>query len=203
MNEKMKKLLDYHLNRMGIEDRETAEYNLLNVFMPTVLEMESSGDYQAANKVSTAKGGFQFVEGSVVPALNRLERRIGKQDWGTDLRKHKDASKLTPEQQQLLFMGDLLEKKGSDQYMKKVMQGDKQGSMDAYYKLHHTAPDAATKKRAEEIFGNVYSEPQAMNQSTELEQLNEVLSYQVALGRGMKQTMAGFGLYEDKNKGRA
>ena len=107
----MQKLINFHLDRLGIEDKESATFNLKNVFMPTVLEMESSGDYQAANKVSTAKGGFQFIEGSVVPALNRLERRIGKQDWGSELRKHKDASKLSPEQQQLLFMADMLEKK--------------------------------------------------------------------------------------------
>ncbi len=93
----MQKLINFHLDRLGIEDKESATFNLKNVFMPTVLEMESSGDYQAANKVSTAKGGFQFIEGSVVPALlgsvvpalNRLERRIGKQDWGSELRKHK------------------------------------------------------------------------------------------------------------------
>ena len=155
---KMNQLVDWHLDRLGIEDKDSARHNLLNVFMPTILEMESSGNYQAANKVSTAKGGFQFIEGSVEPALNRLERRIGTQDWGAELRKHKDASKLTPEQQELLFMADMLEKKGSDEYMRKVMSGDKQGSMDAYYKLHHTAPDDATIKRAEKIFGEVYKE---------------------------------------------
>ena len=154
----MDQLVDWHIDRLGIQDKKSAKHNLLSVFMPTVLEIESSGNYQAANKVSTARGGFQFIEGSVEPALNRLERRIGKQDWGTELREHKDASKLTDEQQQLLFVADLLEKKGSDAYMKKVMAGDKQGSMDAYYDLHHTAPDEATTKRTEEIFGNVYDD---------------------------------------------
>ena len=155
---KMSQLVDWHLDRLEIEDKASAKHNLLNVFMPTVLEMESSGNYQAVNipqegkEATTAKGGFQFVEGSVEPALNRLERRIGKQDWGEELREHKDASKLTEQQQQLLFMGDLLEKKGSDKYMKQVMAGDKQGSMDAYYKLHHTDPDVKTKLRTEEEF---------------------------------------------------
>jgi len=159
----MGELVDFHLNRMEIEDKPRARHNLLNVFMPTVLEMESSGNYQAVNipqkgkEATSAKGGFQFVAGSVVPALNRLERRLGKQEWGADLRKHKDASKLTPQQQQLIFMADLLEKDGSDKYMKEVMKGDKQGSMDAYYKLHHTAPDEATTKRAEDLFGQVYN----------------------------------------------
>lgn len=169
----MQKLINFHLDRLGIEDKESATFNLKNVFMPTVLEMESSGDYQAVNipqkgkEATSAKGGFQFVAGSVVPALNRLERRIGKQDWGAELRQHKDASKLSPEQQQLLFMADMLEKDGSDQYMIKVMQGDKQGSMEAYYKLHHTAPDEATKKRAESIFGEVYKGDDMSNKQQE------------------------------------
>jgi len=154
----MDQLVDWHIERMGIQNPEAAKHNLLNVFMPTVLEIESSGNYKAANKTTTARGGFQFVQGSVEPALNRLERRIGKQDWGEDLREHKDASKLTPEQQQLLFVADLLEKEGSDAYMKKVLDGDKKASMDAYYKLHHTAPDEATTKRTEEIFGKVYDD---------------------------------------------
>ena len=210
----MQKLINFHLDRLGIEDKESATFNLKNVFMPTVLEMESSGDYQAANKVSTAKGGFQFIEGSVVPALNRLERRIGKQDWGTELRKHKDASKLTPEQQQLLFMADMLEKKGSDQYMTKVMQGDKQGSMDAYYKLHHTAPDEATKKRAEKIFGEVYKgdnmskeqkpeemQPIQTDREQQLEQANQVLSDEVAKNFTLDQVMYyGFGFEKKPNK---
>ena len=209
----MQKLINFHLDRLGIEDKESATFNLKNVFMPTVLEMESSGDYQAANKVSTAKGGFQFIEGSVVPALNRLERRIGKQDWGSELRKHKDASKLSPEQQQLLFMADMLEKKGSDQYMTKVMEGDKQGSMDAYYKLHHTAPDEATKKRAEKIFREVYKgdtmskeqQPEEMqpiqtDREQELEQANQVLSDEVAKNFTLDQVMYyGFG-FEKKPK---
>jgi hypothetical protein len=177
------------------------------------MESESAkyplGDYQAVNKESTAKGGFQFIEGSVEPALNRLEKRIGKQDWGEELRKHKDASKLTPQQQQLLFMGDLLEKKGSDEYMKKVMAGDKQGSMDAYYKLHHTAPDEATTNRAESIFGETYNpvEPK-MDIELEKKQLNQVISDQVGMQlgngfRGFSKTLEYmFGFMADSNDNR-
>ena len=217
---KMSQLVDWHLDRLEIEDKASAKHNLLNVFMPTVLEMESSGNYQAVNipqegkEATTAKGGFQFVEGSVEPALNRLERRIGKQDWGEELREHKDASKLTEQQQQLLFMGDLLEKKGSDKYMKQVMAGDKQGSMDAYYKLHHTAPDEATINRAESIFGETYDpvEQKPVEQKMDVElqkkQLNQVISDQVGmqLGNGFKgfsKTLEYmFGFMADSNDNR-
>ena len=46
---KMSQLVDWHLDRLEIEDKASAKHNLLNVFMPTVLEMESSGNYQAVN----------------------------------------------------------------------------------------------------------------------------------------------------------
>lgn len=216
----MQKLINFHLDRLGIEDKESATFNLKNVFMPTVLEMESSGDYKAVNipqegkEATSAKGGFQFVAGSVVPALNRLERRIGKQDWGKELRQHKDASKLSPEQQQLLFMADMLEKDGSDQYMTKVMQGDKKGSMEAYYKLHHTAPDEATIRRANQVFGEVYKgddmskENESMNvkpvqgeKEKQMEEANQVLSDEVGMGFGLDQVMYyGFNLKKEKNK---
>lgn len=216
----MQKLINFHLDRLGIEDKKSATFNLKNVFMPTVLEMESSGDYKAVNipqegkEATSAKGGFQFVAGSVVPALNRLERRIGKQDWGKELRQHKDASKLSPEQQQLLFMADMLEKDGSDQYMIKVMQGDKKGSMEAYYKLHHTAPDEATIKRADKIFGEVYKgdgmskenelinvKPVQGEKEKQMEEANQVLSDEVGMGFGLDQVMYyGFNLRKEKNK---
>ena len=216
----MQKLINFHLDRLDIEDKESATFNLKNVFMPTVLEMESSGDYKAVNipqegkEATSAKGGFQFVAGSVLPALNRLERRIGKQDWGKELRQHKDASKLSPEQQQLLFMADMLEKDGSDQYMTKVMQGDKKGSMEAYYKLHHTAPDEATIRRANQVFGEVYKgddmskENESMNvkpvqgeKEKQMEEANQVLSDEVGMGFGLDQVMYyGFNLKKEKNK---
>ena len=216
----MQKLINFHLDRLDIKDKKSATFNLKNVFMPTVLEMESSGDYKAVNipqegkEATSAKGGFQFVAGSVVPALNRLERRIGKQDWGKELRQHKDASKLSPEQQQLLFMADMLEKDGSDQYMIKVMQGDKKGSMEAYYKLHHTAPDEATIKRADKIFGEVYKgdgmskenelinvKPVQGEKEKQMEEANQVLSDEVGMGFGLDQVMYyGFNLRKEKNK---
>ena len=234
MNEDMKKLIEFHLNREGMEvgvSKEEATHNLHNVFMPTVLEMESSGNYQAVNipqegkEATSAKGGFQFVAGSVQPAINRLSRRIGMKPWMKEAIQHKDASKLTEEQQQLMFMADVLEKDGSDSFMKKVMEGDKQGSMDAYYKLHHTAPDDATKKRAKKVFGEVYGErltgdkegdnmltndgkgivKEGSKEHLELmqKQTNQVLSDEVAKGLTLKETMRiGLGFEQQLNSDR-
>ena len=150
-------LLTGHLKRFDIDNEEQAISNLLDVFTPAVLEIESSGDYQAKNKISTARGGFQFLQGSVEPALNRVEKYLGEQPWGAQLRIHKDASLLTPKQQTLLFIGDMLEKKGSDKLMQLVFNGDMEGMIKAYEVLHHTNADPKTKARARKIFKTYFN----------------------------------------------
>ena len=149
-------LVNSHLDRLKIVDKDTAINNLYNIFIPAVIEIESSGNPTAKNPNSTASGLFQFLEGSVVPALNRSEKYLGTLPWGDSLRKHKDASKLTPVQQTILFIGDMLEKKGSDNLMKKVFNGDMEGMIEAYEVLHHTAPDKATEDRARKIFNKYF-----------------------------------------------
>ena len=149
-------LVNFHLDRLKIVDKETAINNLYDIFIPAVIEIESSGNPTAKNPNSTASGLFQFLEGSVEPALNRAEKYLGTLPWGKELRVHKDASKLTPVQQTILFVGDMLEKTGSDSLMLRVFNGDIEGMIKAYEVLHHTAPDKATEDRAREIF-NQYS----------------------------------------------
>jgi len=125
-----------------------------------VLEIESKGDYQAINKEgSGARGGFQFLgkskkypRGSAIAALNRLEKYLGKREWGAELRKHGDASLLEPMQQTELFIGDMLEKEGSDKFMQLVFDGDMEGMIQAYEVMHHTNADPKTKARARKIF---------------------------------------------------
>ena len=152
-------LIGKHLSRFDVNNQSL--HNLLNVFTPAVLQIESSGKYdlpRGSNPKSSASGGFQFLKGSVEPALNRVEKYLGEQSFSKELRQHKDTSKLTPQQQELLFIGDLLEKKGSDKLMQGVMDGNKDSMLDAYYKLHHTNPDALTKKVAKREFNKVFSD---------------------------------------------
>jgi len=146
--------------RFNILNTDKAISNLLDVFVPAVLEIESKGDYQAINKEgSGARGGFQFLgkskkypRGSAIAALNRLEKYLGKREWGAELRKHGDASLLEPMQQTELFIGDMLEKEGSDKFMQLVFDGDMEGMIQAYEVMHHTNADPKTKARARKIF---------------------------------------------------
>jgi hypothetical protein len=196
--ENVLKLINAHITaknddgtpRFLITNKEKAINNLLNKFLPAVIEIESDGDPKAKSSISSASGLLQFLmpseeypKGSASPALNRVEKYLGKREWGEELRKHGDASLLTAEQQVELFIGNILEKtvvirdldadgniqynkKGKiltkkvpglgDKLMQKVFDGDMKGMLEAYYKIHHTNPDRATIKRAEKIFSKYF-----------------------------------------------
>jgi hypothetical protein len=139
------------IERLGVkpDDQEKA-YRNLEKFAELTRNTESSNNYTAVNRpvdgeeATTAKGAYQFVDGSIVPALNRLKRLIGEQPWMTDLRKSNDIFSLTNRQQDLLFFGDMFEKtvdgtKGlGDKLLKKIMKGDKNAMLQMYKKAHHT-----------------------------------------------------------------
>lgn len=121
------------------------------VFADKCFLLESSRDLIAINvpqegkEKSTAKGGYQFTNDSLITGYNRLERYkieferlpIIVQDW---------------EMQTTLFIANICQQKGSDAYIVKMLLKDKQGTKDLYAKFHHTNPDSATLKRMDEVF---------------------------------------------------
>jgi len=131
-----------------------AEENL-ETMAKLIGEVESNNNPKARNKTSSAKGEYQYTNASVVTAVNRLANRVGEENlpqWAKDSREHKDATKLTPLQQKILFYADTFEKPGSDEYLTKILSsGDQQALEDLYFKLHHTNPDEATNKRFAKI----------------------------------------------------
>ncbi len=142
-------VVDAHAHRFGVPI-DNARRNM-EKFAQFVAEVESDFNPTAKNKHSSASGLFQYVKGSVDPAVNRLKRYVDtdEYDWIAKASDTKDLSQLTPEEQLTLFAADILEKRGSDRYLKKILEsGDPKAMLLAYYKLHHTSPDAATKKRA-------------------------------------------------------
>ena len=70
--------------------------------------------------------------------------RIGKRDWIDKAKEHKDIFKLTPLQQDALFLGDIMEKtikktQGlGDKYIKRILKGDVKAMKDLYRIGHHT-----------------------------------------------------------------
>jgi len=78
---------------------------------------ESTLNPNAVNPQGGASGLFQFLGNSLGTAGNRLTNFLKKQkiqapDWLSNL--GTDASKLTPDQQAMLFLGDVREKPGAD-----------------------------------------------------------------------------------------
>jgi hypothetical protein len=141
-NPEYNKLLNIHLDRLGIDGKEKATQDL-NELSDFILETESDGDFNAANPNSSARGGYQFIKGSVVPAVNRLEKYFGPLPRFDEVRKTGDVRSLSPEDQTLLFMADILEKKGSDKLINNFLNADnKKDKQNAAYEiytvLHHT-----------------------------------------------------------------
>lgn len=126
---------------------------ILNVeyFATVVGIIENGGKVTGDNKTTSAEGLYQFVDGSIEPAINRILRTIPLQPWMAQVLKDKDMDKLTKDQQTLMFIADILEKRGSDKYTKSIMEGSRSAMLQAYLILHHTNPDPATKARAERI----------------------------------------------------
>lgn len=144
-------LVSKHSKRLNV-DIEKAFKNLMT-FSMVVGYMENRGELQGKNPLSSAKGLYQFIDGSIEPAINRTIRYIGERPWMDDLRISKDANTLNWEQQTLLFLGDILGKRGTDILMKQVMSsGDREAMKQVYLKYHHTKPDGNTLRRAEVIF---------------------------------------------------
>ena len=97
----------------------------LNNLSSVLLYIDSDGNFDAANPNNagvvdeqSARGGYQYKPPSVVPAVNRLERVMGPMPRFDEVRKTGDVRSLSPNDQTLLMMADILEKTA-------VVKGDK------------------------------------------------------------------------------
>jgi hypothetical protein len=132
----------------------------LNDLSSVLLYIESDGNFDAANPnkegvvdEQSARGGYQFKPDSIDPAIVRLERVMGPMPRFDIVKKTKDARDLSPEDQTLLVMADILEKTAVVNKEKRPGYGDTliQNYLDAetakekrdavyeiYKILHHT-----------------------------------------------------------------
>jgi hypothetical protein len=139
-----------HAYRLGVNGL-IAVSNML-YFADLVGQIENNGRLVGKNPTSSAKGLYQFIDGSIEPAINRLKRNIGHREWMEEALVRKDANLLTWEQQTLLFIANMLEQRGTDSYLLQLfMDGSKEAMEQLYYQFHHTNPDKATKERTRRI----------------------------------------------------
>jgi hypothetical protein len=153
------------VGRLGLPEEAVGAFTR---FADLVSDVESDGRTNAKNKITSASGAFQFVKGSVLPALNRMARFGDLPDWaselkeayekGVDTKQHqKLITNLNYEQQRDMFLADITEKtvkeKGyGDSLLKKIAEGSVDAMKELYYLGHHTNPDDATRKRVDKIF---------------------------------------------------
>jgi len=158
-------IMKAHSKRMGTDYDESTE-NALR-FSTFVGLIENSGQTYGANipeegvEQTNAQGLYQFIDdddkgqSSWQTGLNRAKKYLGPQDWISESYEYgKGGVNLaTRNQQTAVFLADLLEQKGSDDYMRPILEGDTDGWVDTYLKLHYKGtPTPATIKRAEEVY---------------------------------------------------
>lgn len=153
-------LFSGHLNRLGGDNPEAR--SRLTELASKVAMIESDGDMKAKNPDSSATGLYQFLvddskgQSALQTAVNRTKKYV-KADWLDEVARTGKVEDLSPEKQTILFFGDIMEKKGSDQYLKKLLDpnaSEKQindAMMDIYLNLHHTNPDKDTLERAKKF----------------------------------------------------
>jgi hypothetical protein len=142
-----------HLEIIEIEmDRLSKKINDKNLFVSNILKfcklvriIESDNNCLAKNKTSSAKGCYQFIDSALKTAYNRLNRY-----YNAPFKPILDCSK---NEQTALFLADMFQKKGTDNYLLSI--GNDFNMIDAsalYSKFHHTNPDQATIIRMNEFF---------------------------------------------------
>jgi hypothetical protein len=124
INDDVIKLQNKHLTQKKKDGTLRFTYNnieeaqeKLNDLSSVLLYIESDGNFDAANPndagvvdEQSARGGYQFKPKSIDPAIVRLERVMGPMPRFDIVKKTKDARDLSPEDQTLLVMADILEK---------------------------------------------------------------------------------------------
>lgn len=150
-------LLTRHLGRLGADSPEAR--SRLAELASKVAMIESDGNMRAKNKDSSATGLYQFLvddskgQSALQTAVKRTKKYV-QADWLDEVARTGKVEDLSAEKQTILFLGDILEKEGSDKYVKKLLDPNssekevKDSMMQIYLKLHHTNPDEATLKRA-------------------------------------------------------
>ena len=135
-------------------------------FLEFVKLTESDGNHLAKAKTSSAMSLFQFTTGSVPTAVNRLSNYMMRHHMGTvpgwaiELKERPHLLFETPETRQaILTLINIIERRGSDELLKKFLAGDMRVAKEIYFRHHHTEPDEATTRRAKRIFSKVFQSP--------------------------------------------
>ena len=152
-------MFERQMDRLGLEgkDRESFLTNM-SKFSDDTRMMESDDNPLAVNipqegkEATSARGAYQFTRDSVDTGKQRMRNLGYSDDYLSGV--SDDPTEWDPEQADAMFLSNIIAAPGSDEYLRGIGAGDKgkYGAREAYYKYHHTAPDEATTKRAQDYF---------------------------------------------------
>ena len=143
-----KTILEYAKTNYGFNDMQTM---VLNEFMSFVSSLESDNK-NIYNADGSAGGLFQFRTSGFITAINRfknINRKINPNYeipiWIEQALKHKDPTRLSPDEQKALALANFLEmpkseklrRDGSDELIKAVANGDVEAMKKLYIEYHH------------------------------------------------------------------
>ena len=163
----LNKIRKYHFRRLrdkvGLDVSDEIAKKNLRLLNAAIVLAESSDNFDAFNVDSGAASLYQFIPASAKTAANRIvnaedkafEKKPAEQaweswreggddgvDWVTDVSQgSREVMELTPRQQQILFEGDMFQRKGSDSLLPDILRGDTDAMTEYYYKFHHTSPE--------------------------------------------------------------
>ena len=150
----MNEVVENQLIRLGIplSGIEQGMKNL-NEWASQVREIESDNNPMAVprNKdgtlASSAKGVYQFLDGSVPVAKQRMLNAGYPEDYVNSI--NNNPQEWSPEQADAMFFGNMFSQADSDSLLREIALGNQNARREAYYRFHHTNPDASTIKRTE------------------------------------------------------
>ena len=114
-----------------------------------VREIESDNNPKETAGTTSAKGVYQFTDGSVQTAKNRMFNMGFDKDYIRDI--DNNPHNWNDEQADCMFLANMFAQRGSDKLLTKIGEDDLEAMKEAYYKVHHTAPAAATFNRVDKI----------------------------------------------------
>ena len=136
---------------LGIpESQLSSAMDNMNEWAWQVRNIESDDDKMRTPGIegNTEKGVYQFIDDSVPVARQRM-RNVGyNEDY---IRAIKDnPQEWSPDQADAMFFGNMFSQADSDSLLREIALGSKSARREAYYRFHHTNPDAATIKRTQD-----------------------------------------------------
>ncbi len=159
--------------RLGVDPQVFQQRT--EILLSMLIDIESDWNTKAINPESGAASLYQYLvsnndpgkqNGSVHTSINRIYAVLERQgitdaqpghttlSWADALYENPSLILETGiDEQQIMVFSDIVQRSGSDRWLRQLTSSDpvevREAALQIYYRMHHTAPDAATITVAE------------------------------------------------------